>query len=81
MRFAVNASKMAALSAIGLIAALPLGSAYAACTRPNFKISIPDGAAATEAEMKTAAQALVKVDQEMSEYLRCIKGDASQSTV
>ncbi|WP_116809339.1 energy transducer TonB [Steroidobacter cummioxidans] len=81
MRFAVIASKTAMLSVIGLVAALPLSSAYAACTRPNFKITIPDGATATEAEMKTAAQALVKVDQEMSEYLRCIKGDASQSTV
>ncbi|GFE81629.1 hypothetical protein GCM10011487_36290 [Steroidobacter agaridevorans] len=81
MRFAVIASKMAVLSAIGLVAALPLGSAYAACTRPNFKITVPDGAAATEAEMKTAAQTLVKLDQEMGEYLRCIKGDASQATV
>jgi len=81
MRFAVIASKMAMLSVIGLAAALPLSSAYAACTRPNFKISIPDGASATEEEMKTAAQALVKLDQEMGEYLRCIKGDASQATV
>jgi TonB family protein len=81
MRFAVIASKMAALSAIGLVAALPLSSAYAACTRPNFKMTVPDGAAATEEEMKTAAQALVKLDQDMGEYLRCIKGDASQATV
>jgi len=80
-RFAVIASKVAALSAIGLIAALPLSSAYAACTRPIFKITIPDGAAATEEEMRTAAETLVKLDQEMGEYLRCIKGDASQSTV
>src|SRR5690606_23499960 len=28
-----------------------------------------------------AAQALVKLDQEMSEYLRCIKGETSQATV
>jgi len=80
-RFAVIASKVAALSAVGLLAALPLSSAYAACTRPNFKITIPDGAAATEEEMKTAAQTLVTLDQEMGEYLRCIKGDASQATV
>lgn len=81
MRLAVIASKMAVLSAIGLVAALPLSSAYAACTRPDFKVTIPDGAAATEAEMKTAAQALVKLDQDMGEYLRCIKGDMSQATV
>lgn len=81
MRLAVIASKMALLSAIGLVAALPLSSAYAACTRPNFKVTVPDGSVATEAEMKAAAQTLVKLDQEMGEYLRCIKGDASQSTV
>jgi TonB family protein len=81
MRFAVIASKMAMLSAIGLVAALPLSSAYAACTRPNFKVTIPDGASATEAEMKTAAQTLVNLDREMSEYLRCIKGETSQATV
>jgi TonB family protein len=81
MRLAVIASKMAVLSAIGLVAALPLNSAYAACTRPNFKVTVPDGSVATEAEMKGAAQTLVKLDQEMGEYLRCIKGDASQATV
>ncbi len=31
--------------------------------------------------MKTATQALLKLDQDVGEYLRCIKGDASQSTV
>lgn len=80
MRFAVIASKRIVLTAVAL-AAMPLGSAYADCTRPNFKISIPDGASATEEEMKTATQALLKLDQDMGEYLRCIKGAASQSTV
>lgn len=80
MRFAVIASKRIVLTAVAL-AAIPLGSAYADCTRPNFKISIPDGASATEEEMKTATQALLKLDQDMGEYLRCIKGAASQSTV
>ena len=81
MGFAVIASKVVALSALGLVGLMSVSPAYAACTRPNFKIGIPDGATATEAEMKAAAQALVKLDQEMGEYLRCIKGDASQSTV
>ncbi|WP_157995244.1 TonB family protein [Peristeroidobacter soli] len=74
------ASKRLVLTALAL-AALPFGSAYADCTRPNFKITIPAGASATEEEMKTATQALLKLDQDMGEYLRCIKGAASQSTV
>jgi TonB family protein len=74
MRFSVVASIALA------VLAMPLG-AQAACTRPDMKLSIPDGAAATEEEMKTATQALLKLDQDMGEYLRCIKGDASQSTV
>jgi TonB family protein len=80
MRFAVIASKRLVLTALAL-AALPLGSAYADCTRPNFKVAIPDGASATEEEMKAATQTLLKLDQDMGEYLRCIKGAASQSTV
>lgn len=81
MRFAAIASKMAVLSALGVVATLMVGPAYAACTRPNFKVTIPEGKAATEAEMKAAAQTLVKLDQEMGEYLRCVKGEASQATV
>jgi TonB family protein len=53
----------------------------AACTRPDSKITIPDGASATEQEMKTARQALIKLDKEVGDYLRCIKGDTSQATV
>ena len=70
MGFAVIASKVAALSALGLVGMMSISPAYAACTRPNFKIGIPDGATATEDQMKAAAQALVKLDQEMGEYLR-----------
>jgi TonB family protein len=82
MGFAAIASKRIMLTALALAAAsLPLGSAYAACTRPNFKITIPEGASATEEEMKAATQTLLKLDQDMGEYLRCIKGEASQSTV
>ncbi|MDY6944918.1 MAG: TonB family protein [Pseudomonadota bacterium] len=75
MRFSVTAS--IALAAL----ALPLGAAQAACTRPDAKMTIPEGAVATEAEMKAATAALLKLDQDVGEYLRCIKGDASQSTV
>ena len=74
MRFPVVAS-------IALALALPVGAAHAACTRPHTKLTMPDGAAATEAEMKTATAALLKLDQDLGEYLRCIKGDASQATV
>lgn len=75
MRFSVVAS------IVFTALALPIGAAQAACTRPDTKITIPDGAAATEEEMKAATAALLKLDQEVGEYLRCIKGDASQATV
>jgi TonB family protein len=57
------------------------GIAEAACTRPEPKFTIPDGAAATEAEMKTATQGVIELDRDVGEYLRCIKGDTSQATV
>jgi TonB family protein len=76
MRFAI-ASTLAVTSL-----ALWFGAtAEAACTRPEAKFTVPDGTAATEAEMKTATQALLKLDQEVGEYLRCIKGETSQATV
>jgi TonB family protein len=56
-------------------------TAEAACTRPEAKFTVPDGASATEEEMKTATQALLKLDREVGEYLRCIKGETSQATV
>ncbi|HEY0941596.1 MAG TPA: energy transducer TonB [Steroidobacter sp.] len=74
MRF--SAVAFIALAAV----ALPFG-AHADCTRPDAKMTIPDGTAATEAEMKVAAEALLKLDQEVGEYLRCIKGETSQATV
>ena len=68
--------------AIAFVAlALPLGAAHAACPRPDTKLSLPDGATATEEEMKTATQGLLKLDKDVGEYLRCIKGDASQAQV
>ena len=56
-------------------------SAAAECTRPPAKLTIPEGASATAEEMKSASQALIKLDQEVGEYLRCIKGATSQATV
>src|SRR5687768_9658967 len=76
MRFAI-ASTLAVTS----IALWFSASAEAACTRPEAKITIPDGTAATEEEMKTATQALLKLDKDVGEYLLCIKGDTSQATV
>lgn len=74
--------RFSALAFIGFAAlALPLGAAYAECPRPDMQLTIPDGAAATEDEMKTATVALLKLDQDVGEYLRCIKGEASQATV
>lgn len=74
MRFAIGSTF--------ILTALLLGATVeAACTRPDAKFTIPDGASATEAEMKTAAEALLKLDKDVGEYLRCIKGDTSQSTV
>lgn len=85
MRFAMGSTlamrttmTLAALTGAALLFGAP---AQAACTRPEAKFTIPDGAAATEEEMKVATQALLKLDQEVGEYLRCIKGDTSQATV
>ena len=65
-----------------ILAALSLGAtAQAACTRPEAKFTIPDGASATEEEMKVATQALLQFDRDVGEYLRCIKGETSQETV
>jgi hypothetical protein len=75
MRFSLVAS--IAFAAV----ALPVSAARAECTRPDAKITIPDGSVATEAEMKTATEALLKLDQQVGDYLRCIKGEASQATV
>lgn len=68
--------------AIAFVAlAAPMGAAYAACPRPDIKLVIPEGAAATEEQMKTATQGLLQLDKDVGEYLRCIKGDASQAQV
>lgn len=90
MRFAIAitstiASSMASIVITSLGGALAFGAtaeaAEAACTRPEGKFTVPDGASATEEEMKAATQALLKFDQDVGEYLRCIKGETSQETV
>lgn len=85
MRFSVvtstRARRWAAPVAFVLVAAALLAGPARACTRPETKLSVPDGATATEEEMKTATQALLKLDQDVGEYLRCIKGETSQATV
>jgi TonB family protein len=68
-----------ALTAAALL--LNVTNALADCTRPQSKVSIPDGASATEQEFQTARQGLLKLDQDIGEYLRCIKGETSQATV
>jgi TonB family protein len=73
MRFAIGSTI--------ILAALLGATAEAACTRPEAKFTIPDGATATEAEMKTSTQALLQLDRDVGEYLRCIKGETSQATV
>lgn len=78
MGFSVVASIRASVVLAAL--ALPFGTALA-CTRPDTKMTIPDGAAATEEEMKTATQKLLTLDKDVGDYLRCIKGDTSQATV
>lgn len=74
MRFAIGSTFI-------LTALLYDATASAACTRPEVKLTIPEGSAATEEEMKTATAALLELDQDVGEYLRCIKGDTSQATV
>lgn len=78
MRFAIALTP----TITSVLAALSLGAAAeAACTRPEAKFTVPDGASATEEEMKVSAQALLEFDRDVGEYLRCIKGETSQETV
>src|SRR5437868_14316681 len=64
------------------LASLLLASmAHADCTRPRPGFQIPEGASATEQELLSAKQAIVKFDDEVGKYLRCLEGDASQKAV
>ncbi len=79
---AVIASKMAVLSALGLVAMLPLGQGLRGLHAAELQDHHPgrrDGDRG--GDEGGGPQALVTLDQDMGEYLRCIKGDASQATV
>jgi TonB family protein len=82
MRSVVSFMPGSMLGSTLVLSALFLGATAAAeCTRPPAKLTIPDGGAGTEEEMRTAQVELLKLDKEMGEYLRCIKGETSQATV
>src|SRR5262245_59485321 len=55
--------------------------ASADCVRPKIAAQIPDGATAEPKDMQAAQQSIVTLDQQVGEYLRCIRGDASQQLV
>ncbi len=56
---------------LGILAATALQSALAACEYPG-EISIPDGASATEAEMKAASQTMKQYMATVESYLACL---------
>lgn len=64
-----------------LVASLSWAAPTYACTRPRPTFQMPDGATATAEELGKAKEALVKFDQEVGEYLRCLQGEASQKVV
>jgi TonB family protein len=70
-----------ALCLITLASLLHTGLAHADCSRPRPAFQIPDGTAATDDELTKAKEALVKFDQQIGEYLRCLEGEASQKSV
>ena len=57
------------------------GVSHADCTRPKPGFQIPEGATASEQELATAKEALLKFDQEVGAYRRCLEGDVSQKSV
>jgi TonB family protein len=52
-----------------------------ACERPKAQVDVPQGETATEADMAQARQQILVLDQQVGDYLRCIKGEVSQQTV
>src|SRR5690606_16834924 len=68
---------LAALALLGSAQAL----AQSQCAAPDMNLAVPDGASATEAQMLEAQRRLVELDEELGEYLRCIRGEASQQGV
>src|ERR1043165_6523418 len=70
-----------ALSLTAVAGFLLATAGQAECTRPRPSFQIPEGASASQEELAAAKEALVKFDQVVDEYLRCIEGEASQKLV
>lgn len=79
MRFVIACTLAIPLTTTALFGTM--ADAASTCSRPQAKVAIPEGASATQAEMKTAQEELLKLDQQVGDYLRCIKGETSQATV
>jgi TonB family protein len=71
---------MRILSAL-VVALLGIATAQAECTRPRPDFEIPQGATAAEKDLVAAQQKLVQFDGVVGEYLRCLRGEASQQSV
>lgn len=80
MRFVIACTLAIPLTTSALLLGTTADAA-SSCSRPPIKVAIPEGGSATAAEMKTAQNELLKLDQQVGEYLRCIKGETSQATV
>jgi len=55
--------------------------ALADCARPKPGFEIPDGTSVSEQEIKAAQQPLVDFANKVSDYLRCMNGEASQRSI
>src|SRR5262245_43896628 len=70
---------------IAALALLSAGSfvspAHAECVRPRPEFTIPDGNTASDEDIANAQRAIVALDGKIGDYLRCIRGEASQSSV
>jgi TonB family protein len=55
--------------------------AATACERPKAGIEVPQGETATEADMAQTQRQILTLDQQVGEYLRCLKNEVSQQTV
>lgn len=58
-----------------MIAALATSTAFADCTAPDGKITIPNGSKATKDEMLVAKKAVSAYDAAVKAYSECLKTD------
>ena len=64
---------------LGLIAASAfIGVAHAGCTLPPAPAKVPDGATATDPDMRAAMQTLKRYDADVSAYLKCLEFEVKQ---